>query len=122
MNRFWRRLSGWMGILALLFAQLAVSAYACPTSPVVEAGMTQSSVPSSCDRIDQEKVNLCEKHCHDSGQSQDSVAAIHGAFVPAFIAFVHMSPRGPSSQTSGEPALLHATAPPATIRNCCFRI
>jgi hypothetical protein len=122
MNRVWQRLAAYLGILALLFAQLAVSAYACPMTSADKAAATSSTVASPCDQLDQAEPNLCDKHCNDSAQSQAAVPCIHGAFVPGFIAVVGLSSPPALPASAGNPALHHATSPPATIRNCCFRI
>jgi hypothetical protein len=117
MNRFWKRVGGWAGIVALVFAQLAVSAYACPAAP---AEAMPAVAP--CHQADQDNANLCQKHCHDSQQSQHASPVVSDAFVPGFVATVDLPPIGASSASAGEPALLHATSPPASIRNCCLRI
>jgi len=122
MNRVWRQIAGWLGILALIFAQLAVSAYACPMTSFGTVEAAPSLTSSPYDQVDQVEANLCDKHCYGSEQSQTTVPGIHGAFVPAFIAVVDLpSPLAPSASVEN-PALHHATSPPATIRNCCFRI
>jgi hypothetical protein len=122
MNRLLRRLSAWAGVFALLFAQLAVSAYACPGGDFAASAMAQGSMASPCDRADADQSNLCEKHCHDSGQSQGSASVIHAAFVPGLIAVLPVATSHGRSPQVDDPALLHATSPPASIRNCCFRI
>ena len=122
MNRLLRRLSAWAGVFALLFAQLAVSAYACPGGDFATASVAQAPMASPCDGTDADQANLCEKHCHDSGQSQGSATVMHAAFVPGLLAVLQMPTPHERSPQAGDPALLHATSPPASIRNCCFRI
>jgi hypothetical protein len=122
MNRVKRQVVAWFGIFALMFAQLAVSAYACPMTTQGTTEAARSEASAHCDKADRDQANLCEKHCHDSEQSQSSAPGVHGAFVPGFIAVVPTaSSRAPAAFLE-DPALLHATSPPATIRNRCFRI
>jgi hypothetical protein len=120
MNRITRVATGWIGIVALVFAQLAVSAYACPNAGAHE--MQQAQSPDPCQQSGMDQSNLCSKHCHDSAQSPTSVPLPLGAFVAAFIAVVAVPAMGASIAVPGDPALLHATSPPAAIRNCCLRI
>jgi hypothetical protein len=59
---------------ALLFLQLAVTAYACPTqkgdgSPTVVA-VADAQMP--CQGMDAERPKLCEQHCVQGSQSVDT--------------------------------------------------
>ncbi len=122
MNRYWRRSTGLLAILALAFAQLAGSAYACPMTSSAQMQAAQPAHAVPCDRADPDRANLCERHCHDEGQSPNAPSGLPAAFIPAFIATLQLPPLRAPSTAVDEPALLHATSPPATIRNCCFRI
>lgn len=125
MNKRWGRLTAWLGIIAIVFAQLAVAAYACPLEIAVGSGASGASsvaAPSPCDKVDMQQANLCEKHCHDSQQSQAAAPAMHAGFIPGYIVVVHLSSWLGSAGAMNDAVLLHATSPPATIRNCCFRI
>lgn len=122
MKRATRTFAGWLGIFALVFAQLAVAAYACPSDSRGDGATPEARFTPPCEQIDRERTNLCEKHCHDAEQSQSASPALHGAFVPGFIAVVALPPPKAFSAFAGDPALLHATSPPITIRNHCFRI
>lgn len=122
MNRAWQHLAGYLGILALVIAQLAVSAYACPMASIgAMDSVSAVAAQAPCDDVDHAAANLCDKHCHDAEQSQ-AAASTNWAFVAGYVAVLHLPfVRAPSP--SGEhPALRHANSPPATIRNCCFRI
>ncbi len=120
MNRFWKRVGGWAGIAALVFAQLAVSAYACPKAPV--EAFQSDAVEAPCHQVDRGNANLCQKHCHDSQQSQNPSPSVSDTFVPAFVVNVSLGASCASSSSVDDPALVHATSPPASIRNCCLRI
>ena len=49
-------------VLATLFTQLSVAAYACPAAM---AGAS-AQVETPCERMDMDTPNLCERHCHDA--------------------------------------------------------
>ncbi len=123
MNRAWRQLAGYLGILALVFAQLAVSAYACPLTSigVADAGSAVAA-DSPCHEVDPAAANLCDKHCHDAERSQAAGVSIDWAFVAGYVAVLHLPIVRATSPSGENPALHHANFPPATIRNCCFRI
>lgn len=130
----------------LLFAQIAVAAYACPgmSSPV---GMQMSSmeladgnsgdaaVPVASIQIanyedmamgamDTQNVNLCAEHCH-YGQQSDQASTLT---VPAtFLMALYITPLVPVPVTALYPAAATTSAlvtasPPRTILHCCFRI
>ena len=91
MNRAWRQLAGYLGILALVFAQLAVSAYACPLTSigVADAGSAVAA-DSPCHEVDPAAANLCDKHCHDAERSQAAGVSIDWAFVAGYVAVLHL--------------------------------
>jgi len=73
MNRFVRRLTALFAIAALLFSQLAVSAYACPADRVDQATAAENSTMNGCDEL--ATPNLCDQHCdYGSATLQASVA------------------------------------------------
>lgn len=116
-----------------LFAQLAVSSYACPmltqpSSQMVEMGAEPGgAMPAGCDQLDQEAANLCAEHCKFGQQSHDT-APLPVVMAPALnLLYVVVATdaqaidatRAP--QCSGEP-LLAASPPPHAILHCVFRI
>ena len=126
MNRFYRKLAGWIGIAALVFTQLAVSAYACPL-PFQSLGdgaevVSLSDPPSSSAGF--VSAGLCQKHCENGQQSvNDSPQPLASVtLAPAFIVSLVTNPPEPLPVTALAPSLLRATSPPLSIRNCCFRI
>jgi hypothetical protein len=82
MKRLVRRITACFAIAALAFAQLAVSAYACPM-PMTEAQTLASE--SSADACEMSgNSNLCERHCDYGASSVQSspAAAIAPELVP----------------------------------------
>ena len=116
-------------LFSLLFAQLAVSAYACPVPDKAQtvAAVAMANMPG-CSGINMDKnsPSLCAAHCDTGDQSADTTAtpAIH-PFVPCSLEIV--LPRIERAYLSLGSALqsvplTRATAPPLAIRHCCFRI
>ena len=117
-------------LLSLLFMQLAVAGYVCPGtgSKVAEVvAMAEAGMPcaeSMAMTMDDEQPNLCHAHCQAESQSSQtyqlpsliSVDALSTA--PALqvlhLPFVEAPPNAPYLQRT--------TAPPLSIRNCCFRL
>ena len=121
MTRARRRITGWLGIVALLFAQLAVAVHACPKLAAA-AAPTEARAAMPCEQVDLADSSLCRKHCKGSEQAQGSAPTTLSAFAPAFIATIEPAAIACGVTLRAEPALLHATSPPPTIRNCCLRI
>lgn len=120
-----RRCAALTGVCALLFATLSVAAYACPIgAATVESAA--SGMPDGCPDRDAGQPNLCMAHC-TVGQQQTAQAAadlppvplVHGLLASLFIP-------GLVTTVSSHPLMgatpLRTTAPPITIRNCCFRL
>lgn len=116
-------------LVSLLFMQVAMAGYACPMEMkgVEVAAMTEAGMPCAGDMstTDTDQPGLCHAHCQSSQQNADTtptltpiVAVATGitySVEPALSALLLAPPtRGPS--------LLRSTAPPLSIRNCCFRI
>lgn len=130
MHRF---LAALIALFGLLFMQLAVASYACPglgagvaSELVVESSDAARSMPA-CEQPDSEQPALCHAHCEDGKSSPGKhespavspaaviVAAVSHVYEPAFAGTV------PGAEPS--PSLLRrTTAPPISIRHCCFRI
>jgi hypothetical protein len=70
-----RRAIARFGIMALLFAQMAVAAYACPvamdTGDVLRAALTAqtSMAMPDCDADSSGNPNLCVQHCQSGNQT-----------------------------------------------------
>lgn len=114
--------------------QFAVAAYACPTLQLGRGGDAMSMGAndntmhgmSGCDGVDVEKPNLCQADSHKGKQSLDkpelpNVPSFAPAQLLAVITPLHLSVP-PSPAITAEGTLARTTAPPLSIRNCCFRI
>ena len=120
----------------LLFAQMAVAAYACPggASVVSAARQTMSGdMPPACHQMMAERSgkgageavsNLCVEHCRYGQQSDQTwtpalpVAVLNSLYVVA--AIPEISRRGLLSRV---PIVLPVAGPPPhSILHCCFRI
>lgn len=116
MNARSRSLTAWIAIAMLLFAQLAVSAFACDLPMPASA----AQVPD-CGDAGMDGSPLCQKHCNPEAQSQAPHAFVALPFVPSFI--VPAEPPRVHLPGEGAPprALLHATSPPIPISYCRLR-
>jgi hypothetical protein len=116
-------------LFSLLFAQLAVSAYACPVldKPETVETVSMAGMPGCTDmNMDKSSPALCAAHCDTGHQSADTsgTPAVQ-PFVPCSLEVVlpriERSPPSLASSLESVP-LTRATAPPLAIRHCCFRI
>ena len=112
-------------LVALLFAQWSVAAYACPlkASQTAEV-MTGVDCEGMASQLDPASPNLCAEHCqYDSKSDQlrtpsaPAVALISLYVVPLTSALIE-----PSQRAIAASGLLTARAPPHAILHCCFRI
>lgn len=130
-TRTLKRLIAQTSVVAVLFTQLAVAAYACP---VVEgpaqmvaaalAGNMHDAMPG-CEIADNDNPNLCLQHCQAGDQSVQTMAEL---VLPMFAAIVTpvviIPPRlasGPGI-TVGPVLPEHATSPPPLLRFGALRI
>lgn len=129
MTRTYRRLVAKLLMASLLFLQFAVAAYACPAlSPASDASMSVAMADdmpmNSCTIDERVQPNLCKQHCEQNSQvlEQSLPTAVAIPVLP-LLAVVDSEPgfRRAVSADSRE-FLARATAPPATIRFCVFRI
>ena len=130
---------------SVLFAQLAVSAYACPRlAPAASMQMNATAAiddkssdsttamtdqqPTDCasmvGSMDPSFANLCAEHCRHEQQSDHAATLM----VPAvFLTPLYMTPLAPEPTAAPRPAAdavsaLAAASPPLAILHCCFRI
>lgn len=109
----------------MLFMQLAVSAYACPTqiASVVALAHEHMSMPD-CAGMDQQQPVLCAAYAHPNQPSLDKPdlptvsqfipSALSATIIP-FAPVVHDA--GP---LPGDRLLTRSTAPPLAIQHCRF--
>ena len=125
-NRLFRVRVIAIAIFALLFAQLSVAAYACPSSATrgADAEMAIDCAGMMADDADPAAPNLCAEHCHYGQQSDQprtpaapavALVALYAVSSPLLLS----DPILPAAESSG---LLVAPSPPHTILHCCFRI
>jgi len=115
-------------LFSLLFMQLAVAGYACPVgtgqqdNKVVVMGDDQ--VMSSCEGMHTSQPSLCHAHDQAGNQSLDKTPMPHvQPFVAAVLTVVvRTSDIEPITSPSPTLLLTRTTAPPLSIRHCCFRI
>jgi hypothetical protein len=118
---------------AILIAQMAVAAYACPSlanfnvDATVAAAYT-TAMPVDCDQmaggLDPAAPSLCSAHCHKHEQSADHADApvLPPALFAALYWLIAPAIAEPLTQTA-EASVLHAALPPPhAILHCCFRI
>lgn len=123
-----------VALVSVLFTQLAVAAYVCPSMQVGQAmdmALMAAAAPDhhmmpDCAEMDMEQPVLCHAHAQVGNQSLDkpnlpdvspSVAIL---LVPG-IGDMHVAYR-PTGAYAGTVSLMRASAPPLSIQNCCFRI
>jgi hypothetical protein len=108
-----------LAVASILFAQVALSAYACPMKTDVP-----SSAPGKMPCDDDVPSALCVMHCADQPQkANDKVSdVVPASFVPSFWMTVALpSVIGPRS-IDARRACVRTSPIPLSIRNCCFRI
>jgi hypothetical protein len=130
----------------LLFAQLAVSAYACPTlspaatptmpSTAARDGDSSDAAMAATDRqapdcdgmaagtMDPDLANLCAEHCHHGQQSdQAATLSVPAALLTAlYLAPLAAQPKIRLLPAADATSALVAASPPHAILHCCFRI
>ncbi len=106
---------------AVLFTQLAVSAYACPMMAMDMAEVPCQEMMASAEQP-MDQPGLCHKHCQNEQQNLGSVdpASAPLQMVPAFV--ITLEPVSPAALPVTSPALQHPISPPHSIRHCSLRI
>lgn len=130
LNRIMRKWIALLGVSAILFAQIAVAAYACPafaSSQVNEqvTAMDMSNTEAPCAEMDVKQANLCVEHCQYGQQSLDhpvTPVVFAVADLPYVLARLGDPVVVESTQQYAQSLLTRTTAPPLSVRNCCFRI
>jgi hypothetical protein len=128
MTRRFLRAVGRALIGVVLFAQLSVSAYACPG--VSAAGTLATTLPSAMDcedmtgAMDASSPNLCAEHCK-YGQQSDHAPTLNAP--AAVLTALYAMPVVPETAPPARPAAatlsaLVAASPPHAILHCVHRI
>lgn len=122
-----------IALISLLFTQYAMASYACPALNTghVDHAMMMSSMDdmqgmSGCKGMDNMQPNLCHAHDQSGNQSLDKPEVPHVQPFSAVGLALTLTPIEVALPTvAAQPdslALTRSTAPPLSIRNCCFRI
>lgn len=130
-SRPFRAVVAIIALVSVLCMQLAMASYVCPgmaeVPTVVSTADNAQSMPD-CHGMDMNQPVLCHAHAHDQSGKQSldkpETPAV-SPFLPARLILTldvveATSIRHPVFH--GSPLLNRATAPPVSIRNCCFRI
>lgn len=127
-----RVISALIVLISMLFMQLAVAGYACPSFNVeplnesVSMEMDSNQAMTGCENKDKSQPSLCRAHDQAGNQSIDKPTTPHVApFLPAALTLVFRNIEIGGNATTEQPnalLLTRSTAPPLSIRNCCFRI
>ncbi len=124
-----RRIAASLTLISLLFMQLAIASYVCPVpAPAVVNYSDSTAMSMPCHRGDHDQPGLCHVHASEIGNKlslDKSEAPVVHAFLPVQMAqTITLSAVDPMIGNQRERLDVHfrATAPPATLLNCCFRI
>lgn len=117
MSRRSRKGLSLVAIVALVMAQLALSAFAC----AMPAGAPVAAAPQCHEGMAQD-APLCQRHCHEEAQTQAPLAFAAAPFVASFVVFLAAPPSPGPAPCVPTRTLLHATSPPLAIANCCLRV
>ena len=121
-----------IALFSMLFMQLAVASYACPNmrtaqqsaAPAMSADST--AMASDCMGVDMQQPSLCHAQDQVGNQTLDKPQLpLVQPFVPVGLvqAIASFDVFYPPLASQARPLYLtRATAPPLSIRNCCFRI
>jgi hypothetical protein len=134
LSRRSRFVAALLALFSLLFTQLAVAAYACPSMQIAQVmeSMTGSAAVldhrdmPGCAGMDTEDPVLCQDHGQVANQSLDKpeLPNVSPSMANMLVQTVSYT------DTAHQPITFHSarifqarsTAPPLSIRNCCFRI
>jgi hypothetical protein len=125
MNAARRKFIAWAALSALLFLQLAVSAYACTmTSPTVPTDMASAESPMPCHDAPPRPSKLCEQHCVQSAQSIDTQPhnAVAAPELPLLAVMRTVETHISASRQAQQQWLAHAVGPPPLERFGVLRI
>jgi hypothetical protein len=129
-SRRTRFLTALVALFSQLFMQLAVAAYACPKlAPVQQRAVifdASGQTMVDCPNVDKQNPSLCQAHSQKAAQSIDKAEPPSIQPFTALGLIMHVAmPEAPEESGSGIAAVslqARSTAPPISIRNCCFRL
>lgn len=131
-----RRLAGWLAAVMLLM-QIAVAAYACPSSTRTGAadeadamaGMPCADMMAAGATLDEQQPGLCQQHCQfgTTQQAWEPAQALQlpaAALLPSVVVpAVAAAPRRDAATWASSARQRERTPPPPhSILHCCYRI
>lgn len=130
LSRSSRLAAALIALFSVLFMQLAVASYACPSLVAGHGSEAMQPVQmaemAGCHDMDPVQPSLCHAYGQSGNQSLDKPA------VPPLQPFLAVgfglsvfpldATLAPAFAFQPTHFLTHAAAPPVAIRNCCFRI
>lgn len=132
--RHTRIVIAYLALFSIFFMQFATAGYVCPQHSAALPAHAEhhfmggnDEVASSCHKADDAQPNLCSAHAQAGYQSLDKhqvppVQPFFGAFLVSAILPAVDPPSRNAIATSRLELLQRQTAPPSSIRHCCFRI
>jgi hypothetical protein len=134
LSRHSRLIAALIVLVSMLFMQLAIAGYACPSFKVAPSddsmsmsmGSSGDQAMSGCMGSDKLQPSLCHAQDQNTNRSLDKPATPHvSPFLPAALTLIVRNINPVDISTDRQPntlLLARSTAPPLSIRNCCFRI
>lgn len=129
-----RFVSALIVIFSMFFMQFAIAGYVCPELKpflpeevaVASVEAVDSSIPN-CHESDLEQPNLCNAHAQVGDQSLDKhelppVKPFVAGFLTNVVLSLDPASSSATAASTSMKLLERSTAPPVSIRNCCFRI
>ncbi|MBI1889012.1 MAG: hypothetical protein HYS18_00025 [Burkholderiales bacterium] len=128
MSRPTRFIAALIVLVSMLFSQLALASYICPSLMADSHPAVQSQAHdgmSGCAGMDKQQPNLCHAHDQAGNQSLDKpdlplVQPFFAATLVLSLSPIDIALTG--AYPSSELPLVQAAAPPHSILHCCFRI
>ncbi len=125
-----RLITAFFMLVSLLFTQLAVAGYVCPSglAPFASiSAMAQAPMPcaeSMAKSLDDAQPNLCQAHCQAGQQTADTyeLPTLPGLAMVSTALFLPDTTQVSLGEPLQLPHLKRTTAPPLSIRHCCLRI
>ena len=126
MTRVGRRNVAWVCLSALLYLQLAVAVYACPTQTDVGTPISANlaSAAQPCQGMDQEQPKLCDQHCVQASQSVDTQqhSAVNVPVLPLIAIIDQPDFHLPTRPSVDQGLLVKVVDPPPLVRFGVLRI
>jgi hypothetical protein len=139
-SRPFRLITVFIALFSMLYMQLAVASYTCPGTGMEGGDHARSGVMSAmsavpdhttmanCEGMDSAQPGLCHAYAHNPLEKQSldkpTVPDLQ-PFVPVGLVLavyaIDVAAR-PQQSPPDSIFLTRSTAPPLSIRNCCFRI